>query len=145
MTTGTKFIEATLEMIGAHSITNPAGAEALNRGMDVLNNLTAELDDDGYTLGAVPLKVVGSELSEPQSASYYLQCILATRLHTHFPGSQISETLTRDVRRGWRFLDRKFRPVTISPPVARETLVRGSGNKQSQRSQVFYSEGTEIG
>lgn len=145
MTTGTEFVKASLEMIGAHSITNPAGAEALNRAKKVVNSLTAELEDDGYKLGTVPLKVIGSELSEPQSASYYLQCILATRLHTHFPGSQISESLAKDVKRGWRFLDRKFRPVEIPAPVARETLVRGSGNKQLHRSKAFYSEGTEIG
>lgn len=143
MTTGTKIVHGALSRLGAHSIVRPASPESMDIGKDTLNSMIASLQDDNIKTGAVPLEVVGDELSEPLGITNTIMDMLAVKLQPLFPGTQISQDLRVNANMGYQDIIRKYQAITIPKPVVRETLPIGQGNRND--NQTFFEEGDTIG
>lgn len=144
MSTGTSIIQEALQNIGAHSVASPASPDSMQVGMRVLNGMIAAFEDDGIKMGCVPLKDVGSELSEPLGARNAIISLLSLLLHPKFPGSQISPELKSAAEKGLNQIKRQWKTITIPKPVARDTYPKGQGNNDYLEN-AFFEEGAEIG
>lgn len=150
MSTGTKIVQGALSRLGAHSVVRPAGPEAIETAKDTLNSLIAEWQDDEIDIGAVPLDAVGDELSEPMGLTNTVMDLLAIRLQPLFPGLKISNDLRVNANKGMQNIIVKYQSITISKPVARETLPMGQGNRGGGQggtggNQNFFENGDAIG
>jgi len=149
MTTGTKIVESALQKIGAHSVLQPANPESLEQGKNTLNAMIAQWEDNGILMGCVPLKVIGSELSEPHSAKNGIIYNLAIALAPDFPGSQVSNTLQTQANKTYNLIKRIWKEIDIPRAKARGTYPRGQGHKteflDSWWDETFFEEGQELG
>jgi hypothetical protein len=145
MSTGTYIIQRALAKIGAHSKLKPANADSLENGRGVLNSYIAGLQDDNTDTGAVPLKAITSELSEPLGITNYIVDNLAIMLEPDHPGAQVSPTLRANAIKGARMIRRKYRVTVIPKQVVRETLVKGHGNNTHSTSHTYFEKGETIG
>ena len=144
MTTGTKVIQNALAEIGVHSPVSPASPHAIQRGKEKLNGMIAMWQDKGIDMGCVPLRVPGSELSEPLGAKNAIEANLALEMAPLFKGSTVSMELKAAARTGYNEIKRQYKTIEIPQPVVRETLPKGQGNK-NYRETPFFKEGSEIG
>lgn len=146
MSIGTEIIQEALEEISAHSALKPSNPTSLERGKNVLNGMIARLQDDGVDMGCVPLKEVGSELSEPLGARNGIIQNLAILLHPKFPGSQLSPTLIANARDSLKGMRDDWKIVTIPKKKVNKSFPVGQGNTQSDTwSDPFFIEGTDVG
>jgi hypothetical protein len=145
MSTGTYIIQRALAKIGAHSKLKPANADSLENGRGVLNSYIAGLQDDNTDTGAVPLKAITSELSEPLGITNYIVDNLAILLEPDHPGAQVSPTLRANAIKGARMIRRKYRVTVIPKQVVRETLAKGHGNNTHSTSHTYFEKGETIG
>lgn len=150
MTTGTKIVQRALSHIGAHSIAQPANPESLEVGKDTLNSMLASwLDEWGIDTGAVPLNVIGGDLSEPLGARMHIEYNLAMALYPDFPGSQMASNLPQLAQKGFDSILTTWGDSSIPNARVRGTLPRGQGNKRggnnNRWTRTFFKKGTEIG
>ena len=147
MTTGTKIIQKSLSYIGAHSVVNPANPESILTGMDTLNGMIAEWQDENIEMGAVPLNAPGDELSEPLGTRNNIEFNLAVLLQPLFPGTVVSVELRANALKGFNSIKRKWQTIVIPKKQARGTLPLGQGNRERNGRWLdpFFNEGQEIG
>jgi hypothetical protein len=145
MSTGTYIIQRALAKIGAHSKFKNANADSLENGRVVLNSYIAALQDDNTDTGAVPLKAITSQLSEPLGITNYIVDNLAILLEPDHEGAQVSPTLRANAIKGARMIRRKYRVTVIPKQVVRETLVKGQGNNTHSTSHTYFEKGETIG
>lgn len=147
MTAGTKIVESALQKIGVHSPLQPASPEALQTGMDKLNAMISEWEDDKIILGAVPLSALGNDLAEPLGARNAIENQLALVLAPDFPGAQISTELHRQAKLTYNKLVRRWKVRDVRKQKVRGSLPLGQGNKffNSRYTNTFYEEGDELG
>ncbi|MCP5012454.1 MAG: hypothetical protein GY942_20940 [Aestuariibacter sp.] len=146
MTIATKIIQRALGHIGVHTPVMPATDEAMDVGLDSLNDMIAEWEDEGIKLGAVPIQAHGGELSEPLGARSGIQYQLALRLAPDFPGSQVSTELVKQANLGFNKIKRRWKVIEIPKAKVRGSLPTGQGNKRyGLWDETFFEEGQEIG
>ena len=143
MTIGTKIIERSLTHIGVNSPLKSVNPESVTQGMDTLNSMNAELQDEGIEMGLVPLKTPGQELSEPLGVRNALEFMLAVRLAPDFPAAVVSPFVQAQANIGYNNLKINWQVLTIPKKRARGTLPMGQGNRRRERN--FFDEGEEIG
>ncbi len=146
MSTGTYIVTRALQKIGAHTVLKPANSDSLDNGKMVLNSYISELQDDNIDTGAVPLDAIGDELSEPQGITNQIVNNLAILLEPDHPGAQISPQLRVNAAKGAAMIRRKYKVTVIPKQVVRETLPKGSGNRENHYyDDVYFGKGEEIG
>ena len=149
MTIGTKIIHSALTKIGAHTPLQPANPEAMVLAKDTLNAMLSEWYDEGIILGCVPLKVIGSELSEPSGAKNAIIFNLALTLAPDFPGSQVSTELVRQANKTFNRMKRVWKDIEIPNRKARGTYPRGQGHNVEFLGgfwdETFFEEGQDVG
>ncbi len=147
MSIGTKVIQKALGHLRVHSVLQPASPEAIVEGMDALNSMVAEWQDDwAIEMGCMPLEVPGDELSEPMGATKNIQYCLAMVLSADYPGAQMNPKLPGLADKGFESIKRVWGTVEIPKVVVRGTLPTGQGNKGSGRwHNTFFPKGSEIG
>jgi len=149
MTTGTKIVQSALQKIGVNSPLQPANPESLELGKDTLNGMIAQWEDNGILMGCVPLKVIGSELSEPHSAKNAIIYNLAIALSPDFPGSQVSNTLQTQANKGYNLIKRIWKEIEVPKRKARGGYPKGQGHRVEYIDgfweETFFEEGEEVG
>lgn len=149
MTTGTKIVEPALAHLGAHSPLQPANSESLDTGLDTLNAMVAQWEDNGILMGCVPLKTIGDELSEPHSAKNGIIYNLAIALSPYFPGSQVSPELKTQANKTYNLIKRIWKEIDIPQPKARGTYPKGQGHKIDYighfHGENYFEEGEDVG
>lgn len=146
MSTGTYIVQSALQRIGAHTKLKPANPTSLENGMKALNSYISGLQDCNIEFGAVPLKAIGDELSEPKGITNKIINNLAILLQPDHPGSQISTDLRINANKGERDIKKMYKTYTIPKQVVRETLVKGQGNnRRSIYNEEFFDQGETIG
>ena len=145
MSTGTKVIQAALQKLGAHSPVKPAHPESIENGRVKLNSYIAQLQDDGIEFGSVPLEAPGSDLSEPLGLTNVIEDNLAILLQPDHPGTQISNQLSVNAKKGYSYMKRKYKVTTIPKPVVRDTLPRGAGALTDYDGSIYFNDGEAIG
>ena len=91
MSTGTEIIKDALRAIGAHSLAQSAPPEAIEIGMNFLNNMMQLWRSRSIMIETVPLQVPGDELSEPADSRNAIVFNLAIQM-SPFCVSQKSTT-----------------------------------------------------
>lgn len=146
MSTGTEIIQEALTEIKAHSVVSPVNPESLKTGMNVLNGMIATWQDKGIQTGAVPLKEVGSELSEPLGARNGIVQNLAILLQPKFPGSQLNPLLVSNAAKNYQDIVNAWNVPVIPKKVLNSSFPTGQGNKNYDIwDNQFFTEGQEIG
>ena len=145
MSTGTYIVTAALQGIGAHTKMKPANPTSLENGLMKLNSYIASLQDDNTDTGAVPLNVIGDELSEPQGITNYIVENLSILLEPDHPGAQISPQLRVNAAKGAAMIRRKYKTTVIPQQVVRDTLPKGQGNNDYYNDPTFFHKGESIG
>lgn len=147
MSAGTKVIQSALSHIGAHSVLQPAGSEALVTGRDKLNSMLAGWYDQwGIDMGTVPLEEVASELSEPMGARNWIEYNLAMELLPDFPGGQVTPNLAQLSRDAFASIKATWGVADLPKKQVRGTLPKGQGNtRHNYYNRAFFDEGDEIG
>ena len=144
MSTGTQIIHGALRRLKAHSSLNPAPTETIEISLDVLNGMVSQWEDEGIRMGCVPLQTHGQELSEPKGVKNALMDNLAIQLQSELPGTQVSQELRANAKKGRNMIDRLWRPVTIPKRKVRGSTPKGQGNNMWMESP-YFDQGDEIG
>ena len=146
MSIGTAIIQEALSEIKAHSVVSPANPESLETGMNVLNGMIATWQDKGIETGAVPLKEVGSELSEPLGARNGIVQNLAILLQPKFPSSQLNPLLVKNAALAYQDIENAWRIPVIPRKILNSSFPTGQGNKNYDIwDNQFFGEDQEIG
>ena len=146
MSSGTSIIESALQRISAHSVATPAQPESIMLGMERLNSMIQDWESRGIILGCVPLSAPGDELSEPYDAKNGIIDNLAIEVSPDFDSGKpiVSNQLSINARRGYAFIERQNRVLTIPDKVPSSTLPRGAGNSREVGRKVFAGSGAKI-
>lgn len=146
MTTGTKIIQASLKLIGAHSKAAPADSESVELGMETLNTMLQLWLSQNVDMGIVPLSAPGDELGEPLDAKQGIINNLAIDLAPNFGNAVVSPMLRANARRSKAEVKNLYRNTTIPNKVVSSTMPKGSGNRvnSSMTERSYFSKGETI-
>ncbi len=147
MSTGTEIVGDALARIGASSPVKPANPETLETARKTLNSYIAQLQDENVEFGAVPIKALGDELSEPLGLTDIIKDNLAVRLIPLITGTQLSNQLRVNANIGGAYMKRHWRTTVIPGQVVRDTMPKGSGNRRNTRifDEIFFNKGDTLG
>lgn len=143
MTTGTKIIQKSLQRIGKHSVVKPAASEVIEDGMDHLNSMIQGWESLCISMGCMPLKVPGDELSEPSDVKNAIIDNLAIYMAPSMNG-RVTPELTRAANNGLALIKDLYQDLTIPNKVVSSTLPLGEGNDNLIGSQTFAGDGYEL-
>lgn len=148
MTAGVTIIKDALQLIGAHSLVNPAPTESITLGMRVLNSMLEMWLTKNIDIGFTPLNVPSDELNEPADATNGITSNLSLALSPNFDnGKQIvSPDLKRNARVQFQDIKNLYQTIDIPKKVVSSTLPVGAGNRSLNGSnqRTFKSVGGTI-
>lgn len=147
MSSGTFIIQSALKRIGANSLAQPAGPEAITEGRDILNSMLQLWLSENIDLGIVPLDAPGDELGEPLDARNAIIDNLALRLAPDFDNGNniVSPQLTANAKREFTLIRNLYQKVLIPIKIVSSTLPIGQGNKTGlTRQRVFKGIGGTV-
>jgi hypothetical protein len=146
MSTGTSIIHDALKRIGAYSIAQPAAPETISDALEILNSMIQTWRSKSIFLDLVPLKVEGSNLSEPLDARNAIVDNLALMLAPNFEDGKavVSPQLKANAKAGLIDITRLYRKNTIPNKVPSATLPRGAGNDYGSGNDKFFRKGSAL-
>jgi len=146
MSAGTFVIESALKRIGAHSLIQPADAETITEGRDILNSMVQLWLSWGIDIGIVPLDAPGDELGEPLDVRNAIIDNLALMLSPDFDngGNIVSPQLKSNARNGFQIVKQLYRKSIVPRKQVSGTTPRGQGNIIGVNSRTFFTEGEEL-
>jgi len=147
MSSGKGIIQSALEEIGAHSLTNPAPRESLERGKDSLNSMLHLWLSWNIDIGFTPLDNYIDELSEPADTRNGIIYNLAIELSNTFDDGNnnvIPPKLKDNARRTFAMIRRVYQVLTIPDKIVSSTLPLGAGNNRHWRHRVFAGKGRTV-
>lgn len=147
MSSGTFIIQSALKRIGANSLAQPATAEAITEGRDILNSMLQLWQSEDIDLGIVLLDAPGDELGEPLDSRNAIIDNLALRLSPDFDNGQdiVSRQLASNAKREFNLIKKLYQIVDVPLKVVSSTLPVGQGNKTGlTRTRIFKGVGGTV-
>ena len=146
MSTGTEIVKEALQLIGAHSVLQPAAPESIDIGLKRLKSMIETWLTKDINIGATPLDVVGDELNEPLDCRDGVIFNLAVRCGPSFDNGKanVSTTLANLARQQFQFIENNYSVITIPDKVISSTLPLGQGNYENFGEGAFFDEGSTI-
>ena len=143
MATAAQFIKTALQLILVQGSEADLEADEFASGVEYLNDLMAEWDGAGISLGFTIIKSLGDEVTVPAFSNMAIKQNLAVRLGPEF-GGLVSPLLDRNATASYRAM--VSAAVVIDSTSYPSTLPLGSGNTGSNsRTTPFYpSEADQI-
>ena len=144
MSTAAQFIKTALQLILVQGSEADLEADEFASGVEYLNDMMAEWDGAGISLGFTVIQSIGDEVTVPAYANQAIKQNLAVRLGPEF-GGLVSPLLDRNATESYRAMLNSA--VEIGTTSYQSTLPLGSGNTGSRtnRTTPFYpSEADQI-
>ena len=144
MSTAAQFIKTALQLILVQGSEADLEAAEFASGVEYLNDMMAEWDGAGVSLGFTIIKSLGDEVTVPAFANMAIKQGLAVRLGPEF-GGLVSPLLDRNAANSYKMMLNAA--IEIGETSFQSTLPMGSGNTGSRanRNTAFYpSEADQI-
>lgn len=126
MATAAQFIKTALQLILVQGSEADLEADEFASGVEYLNDMMAEWDGAGVSLGFTVIQSIGDEVTVPPYANQAIKQNLAVRLGPEF-GGLVSPLLDRNATVSYRAMVNAA--VAIEPSQFPSTLSVGSGNE----------------
>ena len=142
MTTSLDLIDGGLKLVGIKAAETPIEATEAQDGLTVLNDMMAELEEDGIKIGFIANTDVNAEIFVPRSTHSGIKALLAARMAVEY-GKIVSPALAAMVISSQRSLAKfALRSLEVAFP---STLPLGSGNDcDSFSDRRFFPERQDV-
>lgn len=133
MTTVAEVVKDSLQLIGRHSVAQPANDESIDLGRRALNSMLETWITQGIRLGLTPVPVPGDDLNEPADAYNAIVANLALILAPNFNATP-SREVYRSANAGYAEIRKMYEAVVIPQKGVSSTLPLGQGNRYRRRT-----------
>lgn len=128
MATAQNVIEGALKLLGVQAAETPIEASEAIDGLDALNNMMAEWEEDGIHTGFIPLQDITTTVNVPNSAIGAIKAKLALYVA---PEYNKVVTIALAARAKDSFTSLRASLVRLNASEFPDTLPRGSGNERN--------------
>ena len=135
MATAQTFIESALRKIQIKGAETPLSTQELTDGLEVLNDMGAQLEVEGFELGFTTLSVVGDTVTVPAYSNEFYKLQLAARLATEY-AVPFNDSLVASLQAARRSVIRELNRKAVGQSGTFQNIIYGafelSGVKSGQ-------------
>ena len=123
MATAQTFIESALRKLQVKGAETPLSAQELTDGLEVLNDMGAELEAEGFELGYTELAAEGDTVTIPAYANAYYKLQLAGRLSPEYLAGGIPTFLVELIQSARRIVVRELNSRQVGVSGAYQNII----------------------